>query len=271
MQEWVASVFWENNVRFSSVERNTLDCPSIFTCTLPAPPSRQPQVLMAIALFCVSGHVINQTSCSTREWRVQLTQMSCGLERATTAPVLWGDTRKSSQHVYLSSTLSNSTACASCTQSQKSTDVVCLRCLFAQVLPLNSMCKAGAVGGAETRPVFVGSLCSENSGNAFVEAGVAHVVAVKKGRGVSGEVSAVARCCRCCCHTVVVFSLSVSGCTTQHVLGSSLAHSLPLPALPRALPTAFGHALLLACCFSRSCLLIQIELPFGSRTCSTTR
>eukprot|EP00752_Nemacystus_decipiens_P002487 g2338.t2 len=53
------------------------------------------------------------------------------------------------------------------------------------VAPLKSMFQAGATEGVITRLVFVGSCCSENSGNAFVEAGVPHVVAVRKGQSVS--------------------------------------------------------------------------------------
>ena len=39
-------------------------------------------------------------------------------------------------------------------------------------------------GGVKTKLVFISSSCSENSGNAFVEAG-------KKGQSVHGEISVV--------------------------------------------------------------------------------
>ena len=42
-------------------------------------------------------------------------------------------------------------------------------------------------GGVNTKLVFISSCCSEDSGNAFVEAGVPHVVAVNKGQSVHGE------------------------------------------------------------------------------------
>lgn len=50
-------------------------------------------------------------------------------------------------------------------------------------------------GGVQTRLVFISSCSSELSGNAFVEAGVPHVVAIKQRQGVSGE---------CCFYAVVV-------------------------------------------------------------------
>lgn len=57
-----------------------------------------------------------------------------------------------------------------------------------------------------TKLVFITACCSEESGNAFVEVGVPHVVAVKKGQSISGEVSAAASglslvvcCCVFCC------------------------------------------------------------------------
>lgn len=49
-----------------------------------------------------------------------------------------------------------------------------------------------AGGRVKTKLVFLSSCCSERSGDAFVEAGVPHVVAVRKGQSVTGALSAVA-------------------------------------------------------------------------------
>lgn len=53
-----------------------------------------------------------------------------------------------------------------------------------QVEPLKNLFQAG---GVRTELVFISSCSSEMSGKAFVEAGVPHVVAVKREESVTGE------------------------------------------------------------------------------------
>ncbi|CAN0154905.1 unnamed protein product [Hapterophycus canaliculatus] len=53
-----------------------------------------------------------------------------------------------------------------------------------QVEPLKNMIQPG---GVQTKLVVINSCCSELSGNAFVEAGVPHVVAVKQGEGITDQ------------------------------------------------------------------------------------
>lgn len=61
-----------------------------------------------------------------------------------------------------------------------------LRCFRRQVDRLKNLFQAG---GVRTQLAFISSCSSELSGNAFVEAGVPHVVAVKVKEAVAGKIS----------------------------------------------------------------------------------
>ena len=67
-----------------------------------------------------------------------------------------------------------------------------------QVGDLKSMFEAGGAQ-KDTKLVFISSCSSERAGNAFAEAGVPHVVAVKDGHEVSGGYCFCCCCCCCCC------------------------------------------------------------------------
>lgn len=62
--------------------------------------------------------------------------------------------------------------------------------MYGQVNDLKDLFKSKH---AETKLVFISSCCSEWSGQAFVDAGVPHVVAVKAGDDVEGEISVYTR------------------------------------------------------------------------------
>ena len=72
-----------------------------------------------------------------------------------------------------------------------------------QVEPLKNLFQAG---GVRTELVFISSCSSEMSGKAFVEAGVPHVVAVKREESVTGVFIMLMFCC--CCLVPVCFCVA---------------------------------------------------------------